>query len=339
MSGRRSHRVPLQSLGTLLSASTDFMLRFIAADGVAALVEFFNNRLLEELLVTENLGLKNLYFEMAAFLKAVEPLVDRAGKVVVLTPQAVNTVALCLAEAVSEDAFRIMDKLNAVSPDAVYDALRHYQRVFGTSFRFGVLIGAFDIDHLPIKTHAFRIINRLIAECVELEERFDLRNEIMRAGMSEIMADSSGKHRTPPDFALLVAEFEESADNDFVLMIERHGEADVMARLESFMAEADDLGDDLLRVSVYEGTTLHGTTNISYNGGTSEAEIRKALLDKFDFAERKAVTTKSYGLLVDHKYRGKKQFWLEPGKTCGDYTLEGEIRCQFKMKPWPLYIQ
>ena len=55
------------------------------------------------------------------------------GKVFVLTPNAVNTVALCLAEAVSETAFRLIDKLSRVSPDAVYDSLRHYQRVFGAS--------------------------------------------------------------------------------------------------------------------------------------------------------------------------------------------------------------
>jgi hypothetical protein len=33
------------------------------------------------------------------------------------------------------------------------------------------------------------VVNRLIAECEDLEHRFDLRNEIMRAGMSEVMAD------------------------------------------------------------------------------------------------------------------------------------------------------
>jgi hypothetical protein len=35
----------------------------------------------------------------------------------------------------------------------------------------------------------------------------------------------------------------------------------VMERLEAFMAEADDLGDDILRVTVYEGALLLGTTS------------------------------------------------------------------------------
>jgi hypothetical protein len=210
---------------------------------------------------------------------------DRVPHAFLLTPGAVNIVAMCMTDAVSTDAFALMEKISRYSTAAVYDALRHYQRSYGTNFRFGLLVAAFDSDQgdAQLRELSFRIVNRLVSEVDDMEERFDLRNEIMRAGMSEVMSEATSA--VVSGLAQLVREFEALADADFGAMIAQFGQDAVMERLETFMAEADDLGDDLLRCSVMCGGELRGTCTVPYTAATTGREVRDTLLAKFPIVE------------------------------------------------------
>jgi hypothetical protein len=370
-----------------------FVVRFIAANGIASLVEFFGNTMHDQLLTVENLGLKNLFFDIAALLAVCAVVFDRVPHAFLLTPGAVNIVAMCMTDAVSTDAFALMEKISRYSTAAVYDALRHYQRSYGTNFRFGLLVAAFDSDQgdAQLRELSFRIVNRLVSEVDDMEERFDLRNEIMRAGMSEVMSEATS---ATSSLAQLVREFEALADADFGAMIAQFGQDAVMERLETFMAEADDLGDDLLRCSVMCGGELRGTCTVPYTAATTGREVRETLLAKFPIVElhdvapggtaapaapapvpdasaasssvnirsstkRTSTTSKKkdkdaastiapmydvlnekmYGLYVHAKQKQKSGFWLDLSKPLADYeTIEGEIKAEFRMRPWQLYI-
>ncbi len=380
---------------TLDSPPDGFVLRFVVAGGIAALVEHFNNVLLDALLTVENLGLKTLFFDVVALTGVAAALFERAPVAFVRTPGAVNMIAMCMSEAVCADAFALMEKVSRFSTSAVYDALRHYQRAFGTNFRFGLLVAAFDSnqDLLALRESSFRIINRLVSEVDEVEERFDLRNEIMRAGMSEVMGDAKDKDGSSSTaFAQLVADFEALADADFAAMIDQFGQEAVMERLETFMAEADDLGDDLLRCTVMCGGEVRGTCTVPYTAATTGRDVRDILLAKFPIVEPAAppaaagaapasaasasaasptvaapaptrhkrsskkrldkdsalsiaapfdvLNEKMYGLYVHAKDKQQVGFWIDLAKTLGEYpSIEGDIKAEFRMKPWLLYVQ
>jgi hypothetical protein len=48
---------------------------------------------------------------------------------------------------------------------------------------------------------------------------------------------------------------------------------------------------------------------------------------------------KMYGIYVHAKQKQKSGFWLDLSKPLAEYeTIEGEIKAEFRMRPWQLYI-
>ncbi|KAL6067139.1 Leucine-rich repeat (LRR) protein [Balamuthia mandrillaris] len=259
-----------------------------------------------------------------------------------VTAEAIKLLTLnldCQNLRVVKLAIEILARLCEARPEhskLVLDAFSYYKEAHGEEKRFETLFSTLSVESaqyqvvlLPLRISCLALINALLSNCEELEERFFLRNEFLVMGLMAVFKDL--REIELEELELQLNTFEEDMTDDNEAMFNLFGPEKLLEKMGEFK-EALGLGNNFLMVMISSSQAIN-LEFLSYDlKETTVADIIHDIVRRFPKGKFRNIA--DYGLHLH-----PMGVCLEEQRSLCSYQLSGPLICQFKMKNWLLPVR